>query len=132
LDDGVLAGNYPLDLNRLARWRSAHIGVRGLPGWNFIKLYCHGFFPQDQEAMIGERIARSLEKILELQERTRAFKLYFTTAREAFNIVMAAVEGEQGEPGEFRDYSLRSIMSEETPRRADTSRQTQPFAPVAS
>src|ERR1051325_4837857 len=128
LDDGVLGDNYRLDATRLARWRTAHIGVRGQPLWNFIKLYCHGFFPQDQDAMIGDAIARALENILELQERTRAFKLHFTTAREAFNIVMAAVEGLRGEPGEYRDYSLRSIMSEEEQSRIPDTSETQPFA----
>jgi hypothetical protein len=79
--------------------------------------------------MIGDAIARSLEKILELQERTRAFNLHFTTAREAFNIVMAAVAGQGGDPGQFRDYSLRSIMSEEEEqRRAPVTSQAQPLA----
>jgi hypothetical protein len=105
--------------------------VRGQPLWNFIKLYCHGFFPQDQDAMIGDGVARALEQILELQERTRAFKLHFTTAREAFNIAMAAVEGLQGEPGEFRDYSLRSIMSEDARCALPPSSQAQPLMPVA-
>jgi hypothetical protein len=131
LDDGVLAGNYPLDRERFARWRGAHIGVRGRPLWTFIKLYCHGFFPQDQDAMIGDTIARGLENLLELAERTRAFRLHFTTAREAFNIVMAAVEGKQGEPGAYRDYKLRSIMSEER-RTAVSEPLARERAPLAS
>ncbi|MBA3765588.1 MAG: hypothetical protein H0W99_01115 [Acidobacteria bacterium] len=112
LDDGSLVGNYPLDTARFTNWRNAHIGVRGKPDWLFIKLYCHGFFQKDQAAMIGDGARRSMESLLELSEQTGRFKIHFTTAREAFNIAMAAVDGQTGEPGDYRDYRLRQIMRE--------------------
>jgi hypothetical protein len=36
--------------------------------------------------------------------------LHFATAREAFNIVSAAIDGHEGNPGAFRDYRLKPIM----------------------
>jgi hypothetical protein len=110
LDDGVLAANYASDLNRLDRWANAAISVRGRPEWIFIKLYCHGFFDSDQDAVIGETGRRFWEEALELSERTGEFRIHFATAREAFNIAMAAVDGLQGEPGLYRDYKLKLIM----------------------
>jgi hypothetical protein len=110
LDDGVLAKNYPLDRARLHRWRSSRIAVQGRPEWVFIKLYCHGFFPFDQAMTIGEPIRRGLEEILEYADRSGEYKIHFATAREAFNIAMAAVDGRAGEPGLYRDYLLRPIM----------------------
>jgi hypothetical protein len=110
LDDGALAANYLPELTRFDHWRNARISIQGRPEWVFIKLYCHGFFPQDESAMIGDRIHRFLERLLELAERSGQFKLHFTTAREAFNIVMAAVDGRDGDPGLYRDYRLRPIM----------------------
>jgi hypothetical protein len=110
IDDGVLAGNYSLDLARLRRWRGAGIGVRGRPEWVFIKLYCHGFFPFDQAMTIGELVRRFFEEVLEYGDRTKEYKVHFATAREAFNIAMAAVDGRAGEPGLYRDYLLRPIM----------------------
>ena len=112
LEDGALAANYPLTLNRLKGWRSAAIGVEGKPDWTFIKLYCHGFFDHDQDTMIGEQIKRFWGEVLELSERTGEFKIHFATAREAFNMVVAAVEGGDQAPGEYRDYRLRQIMNE--------------------
>jgi len=112
LDDGALAANHLPDLTRFEHWRSAHINVRGRPDWIFIKLYCHGFFPQDESAMIGDAMQRFLENLLELGERSGSFKLHFTTAREAFNIALAAIDGHEGEPGQYRDYRLRPIMQE--------------------
>jgi hypothetical protein len=118
LDDGVLAGNYPMNLARLHRWSRAHIGVRGRPEWLFIKLYCHGFFPHDQAMVIGEPIRRSLDELLEYADRTGEFKVHFATAREAFNIAMAAVDGHSGEPGLYRNYLLHPLMRKETVRYA--------------
>jgi hypothetical protein len=112
LDDGALAANYPSDLARLERWRSARIGVRGRPRWLFIKLYCHGFFTFDQDAMIGEGMRRFLSEVIEHGEREGRFKVHFTTTREMFNLAMAAVDGREGEPGQYRDYRLRQIMQE--------------------
>jgi hypothetical protein len=112
LDDGALAANYPASPARLGRWRSAHVSVRGRPEWVFIKLFSHGFFDHDQDAQIGDGMLRFLEGSLELAQRTRAFKLHFATARESFNIALAAVDGRDGEPGKFRDYRLRTIMQE--------------------
>ena len=40
------------------------------------------------------------------------FQMHFATAREAFNIAMAAIEGHSGNPHMFRDHKLRPIMSD--------------------
>lgn len=116
LDDGVLAKNYPPGLDRLERWRKAQISVRGRPDWVFIKLYCHGFFTFDQDASIGSSIRQFWELVLELSERTSTFKVHFVTAREAFNIALAAVDGLDGNPGQYCDYELRLIMEDEAAR----------------
>lgn len=114
VDDGALAQNYPLNLARLGRWRNAHISVAGRGDWVFIKLYSHGFFDWDQDAMIGEQMKRFLSDAIEFGERTGQFKIYFASAREAFNMVMAALDGHSGSPGKYRDYRLRQIMKEST------------------
>jgi hypothetical protein len=36
--------------------------------------------------------------------------VHFATAREAFNMATAAIDGKNGSPNEFRDYRLHSIM----------------------
>jgi hypothetical protein len=112
LDDGALAQNYPLSRNRLEGWRNAHISVAGRPEWSFIKLYSHGFFDWDQDAMIGEQLKRFMGEVMELGDRTGHFKVCFASAREAFNMVMAALDGKEGSPGNYRDYRLRQIMDE--------------------
>ncbi len=109
IDDGVLSARYPPTFERLRRWQGAGIGVRARPEWIFIKLYCHGFFPNDQVATIGAPMRRFLLETLELADRDGRFKVHFATAREAFNIALAAVDGHCGEPGLYRNYRLRPI-----------------------
>ena len=112
LDDGALTAKYKFDLDRLDNWRNAHIGVHGRPEWLFIKLYCHGFFDHDQASTIGEPIRKFLDRVLTLSGQTGEFTVHFATAREAYNIAMAAVDGRKGEPGLYRDYELKRIMDE--------------------
>jgi hypothetical protein len=110
IEDGVLSAKRPPSINRFRNWLRAGIGIRGRPDWCFVKLYCHGFFDQDQPAMIGDSMRRFLDEMLELAERSNELKVHFATAREAFNMAMAAVDAQPGEPGHYRDYKLRQIM----------------------
>jgi len=109
IEDSVLSASRPPNLDRLRDWRRAGIGIRGRADWSFIKLHCHAFFTEDQPSMIGDSMRVFLEELLELADRSGEFKVHFATAREAFNIAMAAVEGQPGEPGRYRDYRLHRI-----------------------
>ena len=112
IDDGALARNYPLKMDRFDRWQSARIGVQGRPEWIFIKLHCHAFFDQDTDAMIGEEMKRFMTQILEHGDASGLFKIHFASAREVFNMVLAALADEKGDPGQYRDYYLRQILKE--------------------
>jgi hypothetical protein len=111
IDDGALSQNYPLTFGRFENWRKARISVVGRPEWVFIKLYSHGFFDWDQDCMIGEQMRRFMSELLELADRTGDWKIHFASCREAYNMVMAAVDGHSGSPGRYRDYRLRQIMT---------------------
>lgn len=112
LDDGALAESQPMDLARFNRWQSANITVENRPEWIFVKLYCHGFFDRDQSACIGERARKFFSDAIENGARTKKYTVHFAAAREAFNMVAAAIDGKSGTPNEFRNYRLQPIMSE--------------------
>ncbi len=111
IDDGALAGNQVSDMSRLRRWMGANVTVQGRSNWVFIKLYCHGFFDEDQSACIGEDAKRFFGEIIENGEKTGDYKVHFATAREAFNMVSAAIDRKNGSPNQYRDYRLKSIMA---------------------
>lgn len=112
IDGGQLAANEPMDLARYRRWCSANVGVDGRPDWLFIKLYCHGFFDYDQTTTIGAEAQRFFGELVELSAKKSGRKVHFASAREAFNMVLAAIDGNNGDPNDFRNYRLRSIMDE--------------------
>jgi hypothetical protein len=112
LDDGALVHNQPMDIARLNRWMSANVTVKGRPEWIFVKLYCHGFFDHDQAACIGEDAKRFFSEIIEHGEKTGKYQVHFASAREAFNMVLSAIDGKEGTPNDFRNYRLKSIMEE--------------------
>ncbi|HEX8638334.1 MAG TPA: hypothetical protein VF692_09745 [Pyrinomonadaceae bacterium] len=112
IDDGALAANQPMDSARFRRWMSANITVKGRSDWIFVKLYCHGFFDYDRSACIGEDARRFFSEIVENGEKSGAYKVHFASAREAFNMVSAATEGAAGDPNDYRNYRLQTIMNE--------------------
>jgi hypothetical protein len=91
---------------------SANVTVKGRPEWVFVKLYCHGFFDYDQSACIGEDARRFFSEIIENGEKSSEYKVHFASAREAFNIILAARDGAAGDPNDYRNYRLQAIMNE--------------------
>ena len=83
VDDGALAQNYPLTLDRFHRWRSAGISVAGKPNWVFIKLFSHAFFEADQDAMIGEQMKRFMNEVLDHAD-TKQFQDSFRDRARSF------------------------------------------------
>ena len=112
IDDGALAANQAMDLKRLNRWMNANITVKGRSDWIFVKLYCHAFFDRDQPFSIGEEAKRFFSEIVENGAKTGKYTIHFASAREAFNMISAAIDGKSGDPHEFRNYRLRTIMDE--------------------
>lgn len=112
IEDGALAANFALEKGRFNDWLRARISVIGRPDWIFIKLYCHAFFDHDQSVMIGEDCKRFWLDLLNRSEQTGEYKIHFATSREAFNMIMAALDGREGNPHQYRDYRLHQIRKE--------------------
>lgn len=110
IDDGALAANQGFGASRFRRWMSANVTVVGRSDWVFVKLYCHGFFDHDQSACIGDEAKRFFAELVETGDKTGKYAIHFASAREAFNIAMAANEGREGSPNQYRDHVLTQIM----------------------
>jgi hypothetical protein len=106
LDNAAVAANSPMSLHRLAVWKQARITVEGRPDWLFIKLHCHGMNPTQKDVVIGDGF-RSFLSGLVGGAADRKETLHFVTAREMTNIILAACDGREGNPDDFRDYRFR-------------------------
>ena len=105
-DHAAVTGPNPMSLPRLTLWKQARITVEGRPDWLFIKLHCHGMDPSQKDAMMGDRFRKFLSDLVG-GAAGRQETLHFVTAREMTNIILAACEGREGNPGEYRDYRFK-------------------------
>ena len=117
IDNGSLTRLNPASLRRLENWKRAAISVRGRPDWLFIKLHCHGMDPRHDDAILGEPMAHFLRDLVGAAG-PRGETLHFVSAREMVNIILAACDGREGNPGEYRDYRFKR----ERPRLTDAGR----------
>lgn len=109
IENSAVSSHTPPTMMRLKLWRRARIIVQGRPDWLFIKLHCHGMDPWEHEAMLGARMRQFLQELKEGAETEHGYKTHFVTAREMVNIALAACDGREGNPGDFRDYRFRLI-----------------------
>src|SRR5439155_2564212 len=89
-------------------WKQAAISVQDRPDWLFIKLHCHGMDPAQKEVMLGEPMRHFLRDLVEGADERREI-LHFVSAREMVNIILAACDAREGNPGEYRDYRFKRI-----------------------
>jgi hypothetical protein len=109
-ESGAVTDAHPMSLHRLALWKQAQIQVAGRPDWLFVKLHCHGMDPTQADAVMGGAFQNFLEQLV-TGANERKETLHFATAREMANIIFAACDGKEGNPGEYRDYRFKRLDS---------------------
>ena len=105
IETGALTTLYPPTMHRLGLWCRPAVTVKDRPDWIFVKLHCHGMDPTQELGILGRLMQQFLKDLIEGAGQ-RKETLHFVTAREMVNIVLAACDGREGNPGDFRDYRL--------------------------
>lgn len=105
-ENAALTGGNPPGLRRLGLWKKAAISVQGRPDWLFIKLHCHSMDPTQRDSVTGMAMQRFLGELMN-SARDRHEVIHFVTARQMVNIIWAACDGREGNPGDYRDYRLK-------------------------
>jgi hypothetical protein len=106
IENGALTVANPPSMRRLQLWKRAAITVAGRPDWLFIKLDTHGMYPTDTETILGNPAQNFLRELIN-RAADRQEILHFVSAREMANIALAACDGHNGNPGDYRDYRYR-------------------------
>jgi len=106
IENGSFTGANPPSLRRLQLWKKAGISVQGRPDWLFLKLHCHGMDPTQENAVLGESFVSFLQTLVEGAEERKEI-LHFVSAREMVNVILAACDGKEGNPGDYRDYRFK-------------------------
>jgi hypothetical protein len=121
-ENAALTAANPPGLRRLNLWKKAAISVQDRPDWLFIKLHCHSMDPTQREAVMGAAMQRFLAQLVEGAEERREI-LHFVTTREMVNIIWAACDGREGNPGEYRNYRLKLAGESSVPVRENSNSQ---------
>lgn len=111
IESGELTATNPPTMRRLRLWQEAAITVRGRPDWLFIKLHCHGLTTGDESALYGPAVQNFLDELVEGSKDGTQYQLHFVTLREMVNIALAACEGRDASPGNWRDYRFQRLES---------------------
>jgi len=106
IENAEIAWHNKPTKDRIDLWVEQDISVKGNAGWIFIKAHTHGCQEKNFDSLLGKPI-HDMHNYLRVKYNDGVnFKLHYVTAREMYNIIKAAEAGENGEPGEYRDYQL--------------------------
>lgn len=104
IEGAAITAKDPASPARVRTWTGQNIHVDGRPEWVFAKLHTHGAPEREAKSLLGDG-GHALHTILTEQYNDgRRWILHYVTAREMFNIAMAAMDGKSGNPNDFRDY----------------------------
>jgi hypothetical protein len=106
IENSALTAALPASSARARTWVSRNIHVEGRPEWVFVKLHTHGAPDRQAASLLGEG-GHALHRVLTTEYNdARRWRLHYVTAREMFNIAIAAMEGKSGDPHAYRDHVL--------------------------
>jgi hypothetical protein len=106
IENAALAGDDPPTARRVRTWVQQDIHVLGRPEWVFVKLHTHGAPERNAEVMLGDPMREVHQRLMRDYNDGRRWALHYVTAREMFNIAIAAMEGHTGAPGQYRDHVI--------------------------
>jgi hypothetical protein len=106
IENGDLTENDPPTAARIASWASQRVHVQGRPEWVFVKVHTHGASEPTANALLGEPGHVLHRELTTRYNDGRRWILHYVTAREMYNVALAAMDGHTGDPNAFRDYVL--------------------------
>ncbi|NUP11639.1 MAG: hypothetical protein HOW73_36800 [Polyangiaceae bacterium] len=106
IEGSAVTSHDPASEARVSLWGDLGICVEGRPDWVFVKMHTHGAPEAEAASLLGDGGRRLHELLNKHYNDGTAWKLHYVTAREMFNIAMAAMDGASGDPNGYRDYAL--------------------------
>jgi hypothetical protein len=106
IENGCIQGNQPLTIERLGAWLNARVQVSTRPDWFFVKLHTHGAPEANQRVLLGEPAVRFHRELAARAAADARFQFHYLTAREMYNLALAAEAGWTGSVAEARDFRM--------------------------
>jgi hypothetical protein len=107
IENADVTGNNPATPERVHTWVSQNIHVEDRPEWVFVKVHTHGAQEAHADALLGNGARRLHETLAARYNDGQRWALHYVTAREMYNVAIAAMAGRSGNPADFFDYLLK-------------------------
>ncbi len=106
IESAALDAGDPPSAARVHDWVWQDIHIEGRPEWTFVKVHTHGA-PEDNAAVLLGSAGREMHQTLgQHYNDGTAWRLHYVTAREMYNIALAAMSGKTGDPSDYRDFDV--------------------------
>jgi len=106
IENSAVTADDPATPARIRSWVRQGISVLGRPEWVFVKVHTHGAPEKQGASLLGEGGRMLHTELTSRYNDGRRWRLHYVTAREMYNIAIAAMDGRDGDPNAFRDYLL--------------------------
>lgn len=107
IESSGLDARTPPTPERVDTWVAQDIHVEGRPEWVFVKVHTHGAPERNAASLLGPEGRRLHEYLAARYNDGRRWILHYVTAREMYNIAVAAMEGATGDPTAYRDRVIQ-------------------------
>jgi hypothetical protein len=106
IENAAVTAHDPATPARLRTWARQGIGVAGRPEWVFVKVHTHGAPEKQAASLLGDGGHAMHAELTTRYNDGARWRLHYVTAREMYNVAMAAMDGKTGDPNDYRDYVL--------------------------
>ncbi len=106
IESAAIDDSDPPSAARVRTWVNQNIHVEGRPDWIFVKIHTHGCPEQNAAVLLGEHTRAMHQTLTQDYNDGQNWALHYVSAREMYNIAMAALDGHAGDPNDYRDYRM--------------------------
>lgn len=106
IENSDIRKSSPPTHDRIDLWARTAIHIKGKPEWRFVKVHTHGTQEEDIDTLLGQSVDDMFKYLEEKYNDGEKYVLHYVSAREMYNIAVAAEAGEKGDPCQFRDYRI--------------------------
>jgi hypothetical protein len=106
IENANITSNDPATPQRVSHWVAEDVHIAGRPEWVFVKVHTHGSPEPEAASLLGEGGHVLHQALTGMFNDGDDWVLHYVTAREMYNIAVAAMEGRSGNPDRYRNHRL--------------------------
>lgn len=106
IENSDIRENSPPSQQRVDMWIKCGIQVKKQPQWRFVKIHTHGTQDHDMDTVLGKSVDEMFGYLESNYNDGQNYILHYVSAREMYNIIVAAESGETGDAGQYRDFKI--------------------------